>query len=151
MNENQGSRSYISKARGLCMQYVWIGVGGALGSVLRFILQNWLQSGTSGVFPTGTLAVNLLGSSLVGFISGLFETLPVSMNLRLFLMVGLLGGFTTFSAYSLGNLTLIREGQGRMALLYIVASNAFGILLAFGGYFAARLLLRGLNAGQVGG
>jgi CrcB protein len=92
-----------------------------------------------------------VGSALVGLFAGLFEALPVSVNLRVFLMVGILGGFTTFSAYSLGALTLVKAGHGRTALLYIVASNALGIGLAFGGYFTARFLLRALNLGPLVG
>jgi CrcB protein len=133
------------------MQYLWVALGGALGSVMRFYMQGWVQSGHAGLFPIGTLAVNLLGSAIVGFLGGLFECVPSSENLKVFLMVGILGGFTTFSSYSLGNITLLRAGQGRSAILYIMASNALGIGLAFVGYLLARFLARALNLGQAGG
>ena len=143
--------SYIFPGRDESMQYVWVGIGGALGSVLRFFMQGWVQTAYAGFFPIGTLAVNLLGSALVGFLGGLFEIVPGSTHLRNFLMVGILGGFTTFSAYSLGNLTMLREGQGRAALVYVLASNVLGIGLAFGGFFLARLLIRAFQLSSSSG
>jgi fluoride exporter len=127
------------------MQWIWIGMGGALGSVFRFFLQGLIQAGQAsqaGVFPLGTLAVNVAGSMVIGFLAGLFESAPVSANLRLFLMVGILGGFTTFSSFSLENLNLLRAGEGRAAILYMLLSNVLGIGMAFGGYFLARSLSR---------
>lgn len=124
------------------MQYVWIGLGGAIGSMLRFLVQTLIQGNYSGLFPLGTLAVNLIGSFVVGILGGLFDSTPVPTHLRAFLMAGVLGGFTTFSAYSFGSLTMIRAGQAKSALLYILVSNVFGILLAFSGYFLAKFALR---------
>jgi CrcB protein len=97
------------------------------------------------MFPVGTLLVNLIGSAVIGFLGGWFAAgapLAGQANLRLFLMVGVLGGFTTFSSFSLENLTLLRAGEARLALLYIVASNGLGIALAFGGYALAKVLIR---------
>jgi CrcB protein len=112
--------------------------------MLRYFLQARIQAAyavQAGVFPVGTLAVNLLGSIVIGFLGGWFLSAPVSQNLRLFLMIGILGGFTTFSSFSLENLNLLREGHARIALLYILASNVFGIGLAFAGFFLARALM----------
>ena len=124
------------------MQWIWIGLGGAMGSVLRYFLQSRVQAVSMGVFPMGTLAVNLIGSLMIGFLAGMFLINPVSQHLRLFLMVGILGGFTTFSSFSLDNLNLMREGHVRIAALYMLSSNVFGIALAFGGFFLARILCR---------
>jgi fluoride exporter len=124
------------------MHWLWIAIGGALGSVLRFFLQGRIQAAHPGTFPMGTLAVNLIGSALIGFLAGWFLSTPVSQNLRLFLMVGILGGFTTFSSFSLENLNLIRDGYARTALAYILTSNVLGIGLAFGGFMLARALSR---------
>ncbi len=146
-----GFPSYIFRGKGLSMQWIWIGIGGALGSVLRYFLQGFVQTAYPGVFPVGTLAVNLAGSALIGFLAGLFESAPVSANLRLFLVVGILGGFTTFSSFNLENLNLIRAGQGRLAVLYIVSSNVLGIGLAFGGYLLARSFMRIFALGTQGG
>ena len=91
---------------------------------------------------TGTLTVNLLGSAVIGILAGLFESTAVSQQLKLFLMVGILGGFTTFSAFSLENMQLLKSGQARLAVIYILTSNVIGITLALGGFFSARWALR---------
>ena len=124
------------------MQFIWIGIGGALGSILRFLLQSRVQHGAAGVFPYGTLTVNLLGSAVIGILAGLFESTAVSQQLKLFLMVGILGGFTTFSSFSLENMQLFKSGHARLAVIYILTSNVIGITLALGGFFSARWALR---------
>jgi fluoride exporter len=127
------------------MPWLWIAIGGGLGSVLRFWAQGRLQGAIPGMFPMGTLMVNLIGSAVIGFLGGCFAPgapLAGQANLRLFLMVGILGGFTTFSSFSLENMTLLRSGETRLAVLYVLASNGFGIALAFGGYALARVFIR---------
>ncbi|MEO6095474.1 MAG: fluoride efflux transporter CrcB, partial [Fibrobacteria bacterium] len=95
------------------MQWIWIALGGALGSMGRYFVQSRVHAAQAGAFPMGTLTVNLIGSALIGFLAGWFFTASPSPNLKLFLMVGILGGFTTFSSFSLDNLNLIRDGQIR--------------------------------------
>lgn len=124
------------------MQWAWIALGGALGSVLRFALQGRIQEAWPGSFPMGTLGVNLMGSAAIGLLAGTFAAFPVPSGVKHFLIVGLLGGFTTFSSFSLENLNLIRSGQAMQALAYIAASNGMGILAAGGGFFLARALGR---------
>jgi fluoride exporter len=124
------------------MQWFWIGLGGALGSLLRYLAQTRLQAAVGGLFPWGTLSVNLIGSALIGVLGGWFLVTPFSHNLRVFLMVGILGGFTTFSSFSLDILTLLREGHGRIAMLYVLISNMAGLGLACGGFLAARAFVR---------
>jgi len=124
------------------MKYFLLACGGALGTVTRYIVSNatyrYLQTI---VFPWGTLVVNLSGSLIIGLLAGLNETGLISSNLRLFLFIGILGGFTTFSSFSLETLNLIRSGEIRYAVINIAASNILGIGLAFGGYFLSRYLL----------
>ncbi|HKP94213.1 MAG TPA: fluoride efflux transporter CrcB [Fibrobacteria bacterium] len=124
------------------MQVVWIGIGGALGSVLRFFMQSRIQAAYPGNFPMGTLCVNLSGSLVIGFLGGWFLSQPVADNLKLFLMVGILGGYTTFSSFALENLILIREGHVKAVLIYLFTSNTLGVGLACGGFLAARALSR---------
>lgn len=125
------------------MQWMYIALGGALGSVLRYFLQGHIQKSLPGAFPMGTLGVNLLGSLLIGFLGAWFaSSQPSTGHLRLFLMVGILGGFTTFSAFSLENVNLIRDGHLRLAAAYMLASNVFGIGLAFAGFGLARIVIR---------
>jgi CrcB protein len=125
------------------MLWFLVGLGGALGSLLRFFLQGQIQVAMGGRFPWGTLSVNLIGSAAIGALAALLEKAPVPpQNLRAFAMVGVLGGFTTFSSFSLENLNLLRAGESRLALAYLAASNALGIGAAVICFFAARALLR---------
>jgi fluoride exporter len=125
--------------------WLLVGIGGALGSLGRFALQWRIQSAVAGYFPWGTLAVNLIGCALIGALAAFLETLPGSgaeSRLRAFLAVGVLGGFTTFSSFSAESLALLRAGEWKSGLAYVLASNVLGILLAAGGFAAARFLLR---------
>jgi CrcB protein len=99
------------------MQYVIIGLGGALGSMLRFGLGGWIDSGmtrTGYVFPWGTVVVNVTGCFIIGLIAtvsapdGRFFLSPLT---RQFILIGILGGYTTFSSFSLQTLTLAQGGQ----------------------------------------
>lgn len=87
--------------------YLYIAAGGALGSIGRYWMAGIIDTRFNTVFPYGTVAVNILGCFIIGLLAGMQG---LSANLRLFLMVGICGGFTTFSAFSLQTLTLMREG-----------------------------------------
>jgi CrcB protein len=113
------------------VSYFAVAAGGALGSVLRFWLANLVQQRAGTAFPLGTIAVNVAGSFLIGFL--FCATLDgakfaASANWRNFLMVGLLGGFTTFSAFSLQTLELLKAGSPGAALMNVLAS----VLLCLG-------------------
>lgn len=108
-----------------------IGAGGFLGSVSRYILSQFVQNKMLSGFPYGTLAVNLIGSFLIGVVFALVEKGNISPEYRLFIATGILGGFTTFSAFSLDTLTLIQEGVYLETTLYILITLIGGIALAF--------------------
>ncbi len=116
----------------------WVAVGGAIGSVLRWaaILIAAQRYGTA--FPWGTLFVNVVGSFLIGLIAELSAAGTVSTTTRLFIATGILGGFTTFSAFSLDALLLARDGQALRALVYAVGSVASGLVAAYLGTLVAR-------------
>jgi CrcB protein len=97
------------------MHYLWIALGSALGGMSRFALGAWIISKYGAAFPWHTLIINVLGSGLIG----LFATTVKPAPWRQFLMVGICGGFTTFSSFSLETLMLMREGQSTRALAYI--------------------------------
>ncbi len=106
-----------------------IGLGGFLGAVSRYWLSGLAQK-LSDRFPFGTLSVNLLGSFILGLLATLFlEKVIVSQELRLFVLVGLLGAFTTYSTFSLETLNLLRNGEWLFAGINIL-SNVFGTLIA---------------------
>ena len=123
------------------LKYFLLALGGALGTVLRYIVSGIDYRLADGIFPASTLAVNLAGSLGIGFFWGLFEQVSISPQTRLFIFMGIFGGFTTFSTFSLENFHLLRDGEYKIALLNIILSNLFGIILVFAGYFIALALI----------
>lgn len=112
--------------------YLWVMLGSALGGGARLYVSTLVARGAGTSFPWGTLAVNVAGCLLVGALGALFEPaspLHVRQDLRVFLVVGVLGGFTTFSAFSLEALLLVQRGQASAAIGY-VALSLVGCLLA---------------------
>jgi CrcB protein len=101
-----------------------VGAGGFLGAVARYLLGGWiLHHSMAAKFPWGTFAVNLLGCLVIGVLSGVAERFDTfGHGARLFLFTGLLGGFTTFSAFGLETIFLMRRGEWFFAALYVGAS-----------------------------
>jgi CrcB protein len=115
--------------------------GGAIGSVLRWWMSGAVQRAASGVFPWGTFAVNAAGSFTIGLVATLaLDRALVPPAVRIFLIVGVLGGFTTFSAFSYETLALLRDGQWATALGYASGSVLVCVAAAFAGYAAAGRL-----------
>ena len=121
------------------MRILLIGIGGAIGSMLRYATQGFVYSKINPDFPWGTIIVNTFGSFLVGGVIAFFELKNIeSTNLRLFLTVGLLGGYTTFSAFSAEVMSQIREAQWLYA-----GYNIFGtLLLVLIGYWLGDFIIR---------
>lgn len=119
--------------------YLLVGIGGALGAIARFGAQNWIGSLPNG-FPAATFLVNIVGSIAMGVLIGvLAKTTPQYQNeIRLFVAVGIFGGFTTFSSFSLDAITLIERGDITLAGLYIVGS----VLLSLAGLWMGMLAMR---------
>ena len=120
------------------------GLGGFVGSAARYALSTWVTSrlaaGTS--FPWGTFAVNVLGALAIGIIMGaVMEKGDLPERARLLLVVGVLGGFTTFSAFSSETFTLLRAGETPIVIAYVVASVAASLLAVWAGYAAARAIV----------
>jgi CrcB protein len=104
----------------------------------RYLASDFAQRFTTSTFPIGTLAVNLIGSFAVGLLWGAVENTTISPNIRSFVFIGILGGFTTFSAYSLETLNLLRDGELKMAFANIALNNLLGLGLAFAGFALTR-------------
>jgi len=118
-----------------------IAVGGAVGSLLRYLLSKFLQDKFGIGFPLGTLTVNLIGSFLIGFFfSYLVEKLSASSEVRGFFITGLTGGFTTLSTFTYESFSLIVNGEYAKFFLYFFITNFVGIFLTFLGYNLGRLL-----------
>ena len=121
----------------------WIAIGGALGAVARYGLGGWVQRASGLAFPWGTLTVNVIGSLAIGFLVVWLQASQASTELRAFAIVGLLGGFTTFSAFSYETVALAQSGQWARAAVYAVGSVMIGVLAVLGGMAAAQAALRG--------
>jgi CrcB protein len=116
--------------------------GGAAGALLRYLSAQGINAVVKISFPAGTLLVNALGSLIIGFLFGAFEIRAVPANLRLFLITGFLGGFTTFSSYSLETVRLFLEGSVSAALVNMGLNNILCLSLALTGLSLSRLLVR---------
>lgn len=129
------------------MQLIAIGVGGAIGAVLRFVISGIAYNVLGQNFPWGTLVVNMIGCFLIGLFAQLFEEIAISPNLRVLILVGGLGAFTTFSTYALENVNLLRDGQFGIAFLDVLVSTVLGIVFVFLGMVLANYLSTVIRSG----
>jgi CrcB protein len=115
---------------------LYVAVGGALGAVLRYLIENWLSTEQ---IPWGTLTVNLVGSLLLGSLMGAAASSEaISKEMVMFLGVGVLGAFTTLSTFSVDTINLWKDGRISTALLYAVSTSVLGPLLALLGWVATE-------------
>ncbi len=114
-------------------------LGAGLGGVLRYALSGWVQGLSGSSFPTGTLAVNAVGCLLVGFCAAVFAgPVLIREEYRLAVIVGLLGGFTTFSTFGKETLALAADRQWLFVALNLLLSNGLGLLAVWAGMRAAH-------------
>lgn len=117
-------------------QLIWVAVGGALGSVSRYAVGQWIPLRT---FPWATLTVNIIGSFLIGLLWSYFnDKWGANSSMKLLLMTGFCGGFTTFSALALENLELVHQGRYTTAILYIMLSLIAGLLAVALGWWIGQ-------------
>ncbi|HKP84472.1 MAG TPA: fluoride efflux transporter CrcB [Blastocatellia bacterium] len=116
-----------------------VGSGGFIGSILRYLLGGFVQQSSKSVgFPYGTLAVNIVGCFVIGFLSQLAETRGLfTTESRAFIFIGILGGFTTFSAFGNETFNLWRDGESLLAL----ANIAGHLVLGLGALWLGRVLI----------
>lgn len=120
---------------------LFVGLGGSLGAMLRyFIARIFMAFGIAGNFPTHTLVVNLAGCFLIGLLSSVFPSIEENQLTRLFLLTGIFGGFTTFSAFSIETIDLIRSGSALVAATYVVSSVVIGLVAVIAGISLAGSL-----------
>jgi fluoride exporter len=123
-------------------QILFIVAGGSLGALTRYGLSKYISQNLNQIFPWGTLVINLTGSFLIGFFFELFDRAIIPVEWRSLITIGFLGAYTTFSTYSLETLNLLREGEIKLGLLNILASNILGIILVFIGMGCSRFLIK---------
>jgi CrcB protein len=120
---------------------ILVGLAGLAGTLLRYWLSGVVARRFGETFPWGTMAVNVIGCFLAGAAFYLTEErFLVSPTVRTVILIGLLGGFTTFSSYGLQTFTLIREGEFGWATLNVAVSNLLGLLMVWAGYVSVKAL-----------
>jgi CrcB protein len=117
-----------------------IGAGSFAGGIFRYLLSQYIQTKSFSTFPFGTLAVNIIGCFFIGIVFGLAGKGNVSHELKLILATGVLGGFTTFSAFSNETFTMFRDGQFWLAIVYILLSVFVGLAATFIGNAATKII-----------
>jgi fluoride exporter len=121
------------------MQYLWIGIGGFVGANARFIFGRFVNGHLGLSFPWGTGVVNLTGAFLIGVIFTLLTDRVVDDPMwRQLVIVGFLGGYTTFSSYTFEAVTMMQDGRWGPAMGYVVGSNILGLIACFGGIWLVR-------------
>lgn len=118
---------------------IWVGIGGCLGSILRYLISVWAIPYQTGPFPLSTFVANITGCMLMGsLVATVGMTAQPNQTLRFLLMIGFCGGYTTFSAFSVETLTLLSQQQYGLAIGYITASVMGGVLAVAAGYALFR-------------
>jgi len=120
---------------------ILVGLAGLVGTLSRYWLSGFVARQYGETFPWGTMAVNLVGCFLAGAVFYVTEErFLISPTIRTIILIGFLGGFTTFSSYGLQTFTLLRDGEFGLATLNVAASNVFGLLMVWIGYVACKAL-----------
>ncbi len=117
------------------MRFLFIAAGGAVGALLRYLVAGWVHKGLGATFPWGTLTVNVLGCLFLGWMGAVITgPLLLREDLRLGILVGLLGAFTTFSTFGWETLMLAHDGRWALALGNLLLSNGLGLTAVYLGY-----------------
>ena len=119
-------------------EVVFVGAGGFIGASLRYIASVWFSQFSRFGFPLGTFIVNFIGCTVLGIFVGIGFSRATTLPLREFITIGILGGFTTFSAFGLESFELLKSGQLIITLIYIMGSVVLGISGIGLGVFIAR-------------
>ncbi len=123
------------------VKIIVLSLGGIVGVLLRYFTGGAVHKVAGGGFPYGTLVINLVGCFIIGLLWGIFERFELSSNLRLFLFIGVLGSFTTFSSFGLETFNLLRDNELRLGLYNLLITNVCGLGLVYVGYFSSRVLI----------
>ena len=127
------------------MIYIFIFIGGGLGAVCRYFISLITTQQFNNIFPFGTLTVNLIGSFLIGLFFHFFQNVVVPIEIRIFIMIGFLGGFTTFSSFSIESINLLRDGEYRFFILNVIINNIACLLLSIIGIYLGKLITRSIR------
>jgi CrcB protein len=140
-NPANRNEKQIRAWRTTLLKYAMVGIGGCLGSILRFWLGNYVGSRMGTRFPYGTFVVNMSGSFLIGLVFAFLTARSQwSPYWRYLIPIGFIGGYTTFSSFEYETLRTIQEGQFGIAFLYVTSSVVLGLAAVWGGMIAGRAL-----------
>jgi len=124
-------------------RFLWVGLGGAIGASARYGLGGWLQSRFGASFPWETIVINLSGSFLIGVVLGLGSLFEDPTRARLFVGIGVLGGYTTYSTFAYEGVMLLSERRYLAALFYVQFTALGAVVAAWAGLVVARMLTGG--------
>lgn len=123
----------------MLLKTILIGLAGLIGTLLRYWLSEFVERQSGETFPWGTLAVNIVGCLLAGAVFHLAEERALfDPTVRTVILIGLIGGFTTFSSYGLQTFALLKDGALGLAMLNLVISNVLGLFMVWAGYGLAK-------------
>ncbi|MDR1215371.1 MAG: fluoride efflux transporter CrcB [Treponema sp.] len=122
------------------MNYLCVIIGGGIGALLRYFSSQFINSSIAIKFPFGTLFVNCVGALLIGFLASLFNLFSINIKWRLFLITGFLGGYTTFSTYSLETVQYFLSGNIKHAVINILLNNVLCILFVLLGIWLNKII-----------
>jgi fluoride exporter len=132
---------WVGKERSDLLKYVMVGIGGCLGSILRFWLGSYIGERMGTRFPYGTFVINVTGSFLIGLVFALLTVRTTwSPNWRYLIPIGFIGGYTTFSSFEIETLRAVQDGQLGTGILYVVLSVVAGFVAVWGGVVAGNAI-----------
>jgi CrcB protein len=124
------------------MNYLCIAIGGGIGALLRYFSSQFINLSVHNKFPFGTLVINCFGALLIGFLVNIFDVFSINIKWKLFLMTGFLGGYTTFSTYSLETVQYFINGNIKCALVNILLNNFLCILFVLLGIWLNKIIIK---------
>ena len=128
---------------------LYIALGGSVGAVSRYLISGAVSRTSNEIFPWGTMVVNLFGSLLIGFFIELFSRSLIPENLRSFLIIGFLGAFTTFSAYAMESIDLLRGNEIKFFFQNVLIHNMLGLICVIFGIYLSRIVIKLITPGIV--
>jgi CrcB protein len=122
------------------MNCLYVVIGGGIGALLRYFSTQFINSSIDIKFPLGTLFVNCIGALIIGFLINIFDLFSINIKWKLFLITGFLGGYTTFSAYSLETVQYFMNGNVKNAVINILLNNVLCILFVLLGIWLNKII-----------